>query len=103
MKYQLLLKTLFILSFLSTPFHFQAQNEMKILKFEKKLNEFRYSLYADFENVKELNKLFEESEQSKPVLKKIESFIKENEYEFMITSSITFQSLKTRLLNLIIL
>ncbi len=45
------------------------------------MNEFRYSLYADFENVKELNKLFDESVQSHPVLAKIEDFIKENEKE----------------------
>ncbi|HBH48026.1 MAG TPA: hypothetical protein DDX98_05270, partial [Bacteroidales bacterium] len=38
-----------------------AQSDKKIKKFEKKLNEFRYSLYADLENIENLNKLFDES------------------------------------------
>jgi len=59
----------------------QAQSEKKHLKFEKKLNEFRYSLYADFETVDELSKLIEKSSGSHPLLKKMEDFVLENEEE----------------------
>ncbi len=70
---------LFIMLFMLSSFTLHSQNNKKHQKFEKKLNEFRYSLYADLENVKDLNKLLDESANSDQILGKIKGFIKENE------------------------
>ena len=58
-----------------------GQNDRKHQKFEKKLSEFRYSLYADLENTERMDKIFDKNDLSHPLIKKLKQFINENEKE----------------------
>ncbi len=83
MKLQDLIKIGIVLLVLAVNFESYSQSEKKRQKFENKLNEFRYSLYADLEDTEELNEIFEKNNQSHPLVKKLENFIKENEKEIL--------------------
>lgn len=58
-----------------------GQSKKQHLNFEKKLNEFRYSLYADFEDIDEFSKLIDNSSGNHSLLIKMEDFVLENQNE----------------------
>ena len=62
-------------------FFIHAQENEKQLKFEQKLNDFRYSLYEGLDTIENFNTLLYESNGTHPMVKKIRAFIAENKQQ----------------------
>jgi hypothetical protein len=64
-------------------FFIDAHENEKQLKFEQKLNNFRYSLYEAIDTIENFNKLLDESNAWHPVVKKVEVFMAENKQQII--------------------